>query len=144
MKIELEQVSGLLPDIVLELVGLIGWHSTARLIERLGGCSFIVSKENNRSDSKRANVLKKILSENDVKIIQKQYGGETIYIPRCFSALRQLRNESFLADYDKLISTGESQRFILMDLCPKYGISDRWAQRIIADSGDSKKQLSLL
>ncbi|MGN5966226.1 Mor transcription activator family protein [Klebsiella oxytoca] len=144
MAIELEKVRGLLSDTVLELVDLIGWHSTARLIERLGGCSFIVSQENNRSDSKRTDVLKKYLSENDVKLIQKQYGGETIYIPRCYSALRALRNQSFIADYDRLIKTGESQRFILMKLCPEYGISDRWAQRIISESGDSKRQMSLL
>lgn len=141
---ELEQVQELLPEIVTELVNLIGWHSTHKLIERLGGCSFIVSKENTRSDSRRADVLKKFLSDNDVKAIQKQYGGETIYIPRCHAALRQLRNLSFVAEYNSLIDGGESQRFVLMALCPKYGISDRWAQRIIADSGDAHKQLTLL
>ncbi|MEZ3140820.1 Mor transcription activator family protein [Citrobacter braakii] len=144
MSKELKQVRELLPDIITELVDLIGWHNTVKMIERLGGCSFLVSKIDNRSDSKRASLLRKILPDNDVRIIQKQYGGETIYIPRCHSALRQLRNLSFMADYNRLIKSGQSQRFILMELCPKYGISDRWAQRIITESCDYHKQLPLL
>jgi len=139
---DLEDVRELLPAVVLELADLIGYRHTLTLIERLGGVTFPVGKNIRHSGNRRADVLADTLPDSAVAHVVARFGGESLYIPRCAAALRELRNRRFLVEYHALRGRGESGRFALMLLCPRFGFSDRYAQRLIARN-DSNDQLPL-
>lgn len=129
----LETVSDHLPAVVLELVELIGYRDTQSLIERIGGVSFPVGKNVNVvTGARRAGILAAAVPDSALRKITARFGGETLYIPRCSAALRELRNRRFIADYSAMLAAGESGRFALITLCPRYGLSDRHAQRLLA------------
>lgn len=129
---DFENVRDLLPDVVLELIELIGYRETLLLVDNLGGVTFPVGKNVRQRGNRRADVLAGVVSADAVNKIVARFGGDYLYIPRCAAALRELRNQRFLSDYEAMLATGESGRFALMTLCPRYGFSDRYAQRIIA------------
>ncbi|EBC4877349.1 hypothetical protein C2W27_14475 [Salmonella enterica] len=143
---ELEAVAELLPPVVIELVDLIGYRHVAALIERLGGISFPVSQNVRMVGNRRADVLADVLPPDAAKLVVQRFGGDTLYIPRCDAALRELRNRRFIADYRARLEAGESGRFALMELCPLYGFSDRFGQQIIASAlyTPDSDQLALL
>ncbi|EFP4583492.1 hypothetical protein HX910_000754 [Salmonella enterica] len=129
----LESVSMLLPPVVLELVGLIGYRETQSLVARLGGVSFPVGKNINvKTGAHRISVLSDAVSVDAANKIMARFGGETLYIPRCAAALRELRNRRFIADYYAMLAAGKSGRIALMTLCPRFGFSDRYGQRLLA------------
>ncbi|MGU9776172.1 Mor transcription activator family protein [Salmonella enterica subsp. enterica serovar 3,10:z10:-] len=141
---ELEAVAELLPPVVVELVDLIGYRHVATLIERLGGISFPVSQNVRTVGNRRADVLADTLPADVVALVVQRFGGDVLYIPRCDAALRELRNRRFLAEYRSALAGGESGRFALMNLCPRFGFSDRYAQQVIANAQQQTDQLALL
>lgn len=142
--LDLEQVRDLLPPIVLELIDLIGYRDTTILIGKLGGISFPIGVSARKRGNRRADVLIDIIGAKAAALIEQRFGGEVLYIPRCESALREWRNRSFVAQYQQHIAAGESGRFALMALCPQFGLSDRQAQKILAQSTEVKQQMDLL
>ncbi|EOS94051.1 hypothetical protein LU631_09825 [Erwinia tracheiphila] len=103
-----ESVSELLQAVVLELVELIGYRDTQSLIEHVGGVSFPVGKNVNTTGKRRVDVLASAVPVESAKKIAARFGGETLYIPRCSAALRELRNRRFIAEYHALRAAGES------------------------------------
>nr|WP_318382487.1 Mor transcription activator family protein [uncultured Enterobacter sp.] len=141
---ELETVAGLLPPVVIELIELIGYRHVAILIKKFGGISFPVTQKTRTNGNRLADLLTQELPDDSVKLIIERFGGDVLYIPRCDAALRELRNRRFLNEYRNTIASGESGRFALMHLCPRFGFSDRYAQRVIAKSQQTKDELDQL
>lgn len=141
---ELSTIEELVQPIVHEFINLLGYQDTEKLIEKFGGMTFRVRKGKRLKDNRRREILIEHLGEDVTKKLEGYFGGEDVYIPRNTHALRAYRNQRFLNDYYALLETGESARFALMRLCPNYGVSDRWAQRLIAEQGLSSQQLNLI
>ncbi|WP_447880407.1 Mor transcription activator family protein, partial [Serratia fonticola] len=141
---DLEQMSDLLPPIVLDLIKLIGYQDTAKLISKIGGITFPVSQGMRNKDNFRRDYIVQAVGKDSAEKIERQLGGDVIYIPRCASALREWRNLELVREYRALLATGVSGRRALLKLCPQYGISDRRAQIILARYCDAGKQMGLL
>jgi len=129
---ELEKVKSALTPVVLEIIELIGYPAAQMLIAKLGGISFPVSGGVRLSDSFRRGYLVEAIGQEAAGTLEKRFGGEILYIPRCDRALRLWRNNTFVLEYQALINGGMSGRRALLELCPRYGITDRLAQRILA------------
>lgn len=140
---DLEQVSHLLPPVVAEIVELIGYADAQKLIERLGGTSFLVSKQMRHARSWRSDLLAKTVSREAARKLVGRFGGEELYIPRCDSALREWRNRHFVAEYQAMLDAGESGRQALSTLCPRYKISDRQGKNILIKFRGQDTQLDL-
>ncbi|WP_347253475.1 Mor transcription activator family protein [Leminorella grimontii] len=141
---DFEQLRDLLPPVVLDIIDLIGYRDTETLIKKLGGVSFPVGVSARKRGNRRAAVLIDTLGADVATKIEQRFGGEVLYIPRCEAALREWRNRAFIAQYRQKIAAGESGRFALMELCPRFNLSDRQAQKIIAQGDGAQEQMRLL
>lgn len=120
---EFESVEHYLPETVKEIVGVIGLPATEKLIKAFGGFSFQFSNGKVYFDK-----LKEVLGQDDAVKLQAYMGACEVYLPRCETALRMLRNQQIYADYCQLTEQGGlSGRLAIMQICPKYSVCDRVA-----------------
>ncbi|MBE2895474.1 mor transcription activator family protein [Pasteurellaceae bacterium HPA106] len=118
---ELKDVQDYLPEVVLEMVELIGFVDTEKLINAFGGTTFRFTDGQYYFPK-----LVEAVGRESAVALRKYFNIEQVYIPRCEVALRLLRNYRFKADFDWLTeSNGKSGRLAMLELCPKYGVSDR-------------------
>ncbi len=127
----LEDVENLLPDVVRDILMLIGFPATARLLEVLGGTTFPVGKGKQTSGEARMALLIATVGRENADALAVHFGGDILYVPRCERALKELRNRHFVADVERLRNEGKSLLWIMTELCPRYGISDRLAYYIL-------------
>lgn len=120
---EFESIEHYLPETVKEIVGVIGLPATEKLIKAFGGFSFQFSNGKVYFDR-----LKEVLGQDDAVKLQSYMGAGEVYLPRCETALRMLRNQQIYADYCQLTEQGGlSGRLAIMQLCQKYAVCDRIA-----------------
>lgn len=127
---EFESVEHYLPETVKEIVGVIGFPATEKLIKECGGTTLYFS--NLTREMVYLDKLKEVLgSENALKF--KSYIGECdLYLPRCDIALKMLRNQQIYMDFCHLTEDKkQSGRVAMLQLCPKYGLSDRTVWDIV-------------
>ncbi|WPU22586.1 Mor transcription activator family protein [Cedecea neteri] len=129
---ELEQVKSLLPETVLNIAELIGFPATVELIKILGGTTFPVGKGVRALGASRMRMLKEAVGDANTTILIENYGGTLLYLPRCDRALRELRNRSFIDEFELLREQGVSSLRVMTELCPKYGFSDRFAWGLLS------------
>lgn len=137
---ELEQVKALLPESVIVIAELIGFPATAELLKALGGATFPVGKGLRALGAGRANLLKETIGEENASLLVRHFGGEVLYLPRCDRALRELRNRSFLNEFEGLRDSGVSSLRVMTSLCPKYGFSDRFGWKLLNRKQDNLNQ----
>ncbi|MBS9777171.1 MAG: mor transcription activator family protein [Gammaproteobacteria bacterium] len=119
----------LLPAFVQDVVALIGFDKTTKLVIALGGSSFHFGKM--IKDTPYSRLLIDAIGEQAAEKICAVYGGRREYIPRCHLALLMIRNEAFVDEFNKLIAEGNSKNHTMTILCPKYKISDRTGWQLI-------------
>lgn len=127
MQSRLESVAEYLPEIVLEMVDLVGFVDVEKIINQFGGTTFRFT-----DGSVYFPRLKELIGLESAGKLRHYFNAEEVYIPRCETALRLLRNERLVADFD-FITQGEkkSGRAAMLELCPKYQLSDRQAWEIV-------------
>lgn len=124
---DLESVADYLPPIVLDIVEIIGFESTEQLIRKLGGASVRFSC----GQFYYPKIVEAVGAEN-ANLLRHYFGGkQDPYIPRCAEALRMLRNQRFKAEFDALKQQNISGRMAMVELCPKFAISERHGWDII-------------
>ncbi|CDK63360.1 hypothetical protein [Morganella morganii] len=131
---ELAQLESLLPESAHQLIGVIGYAATAKLITHLGGVTLSARQgkavaRNNAAFEK----LTSLLTDEEYKKLLACMGGTPFYIPRCDRALIKLRNARFIAELKEMTLQGNSCRSALTVLCPKYGFADRFAWRLLSE-----------
>lgn len=121
----LENVKRFLPDVVLELIDLIGYPATEDLVKRLGGITFPIVKAMRLSGCDRLQLLIDSVGKDNADKIIHRFGGEELYIPKCDKAFIKLRNQQFLEEVSMKLHNGVSLQWAFIELCPKYGITER-------------------
>lgn len=117
-----------LPPIIKEMIDVMGLELTEKLVENFGGTTFSFSSENVYYQR-----LKEKLGENNAARFYHYFQCEKIYIPQCKRALQELKKFRFYRDFCYLTDTeGKSARIAMIELCPKYKISDRYGWKIIS------------
>ncbi|WP_449543628.1 Mor transcription activator family protein [Enterobacter ludwigii] len=127
----IREVESLLPPVVRDILALIGFPATIKLLEVLGGTTFTIGKGLKESGCSRMELLASTIGQDNATRMSQHFGGDVLYIPRCERAIKELRNRKLVADVAKLRSEGKSMPWIMTELCPQYGISDRLAYLII-------------
>ena len=127
-----------LPEIVQDIVDVIGYASTEALLRAIGGTTFAFGR--GVKDTPRLQILIKAIGAAKTYQLLAVFGGSEEYIPRCDKALKMLRNIRFKEDYLQLKLAGKSATMAIMELCPKYGITDRTGWDIIRIESLSKQQ----
>ncbi|BBT70551.1 hypothetical protein [Klebsiella sp. WP8-S18-ESBL-06] len=120
-----------LPDMVIEIIALIGLNSTMKLIKSFGGTTFPIGKGIRFLGGPNANRLRTILSEAEIKELSNYFAGVPLYLPRCDRALREIRNRVFLKEYHTMRQAGASSLKCMRELPPKYGFTDRYGWELL-------------
>lgn len=128
----LQQVTELLPPVVIQIADLIGFPATERLLSAFGGTTFPIGKGLRALGAQRAALLRDTIGDHNAKILFKNFGGFPLYLPRCEQALRELRNQRFLAEFHAIRQDGTSSLMAMTILCPKYGFSDRTGWNLLS------------
>ncbi|PJG83784.1 mor transcription activator family protein [Caviibacterium pharyngocola] len=136
---QLEDVTELLPDIVQDMIRLIGFADTEKMIKTFGGVTFRFT-----DGVVYFPKLVELIGRDKAIKLREFFRCEHAYIPRCEVALRMLRNYNFKSDYDRLTQIErKSGRQAMLELCPKYQISDRLGWSLIKDMQPSATQSAL-
>lgn len=128
----LQQVTQLLPPVVVQIADLIGFPATERLLSAFGGTTFPIGKGLRALGAQRAALLRDTIGDHNTQMLFKNFGGDPLYLPRCERALRELRNQRFLAEFNDVTNHGTSSLMAMTMLCPKYGFSDRTGWSLLA------------
>ncbi|WP_256946558.1 Mor transcription activator family protein [Klebsiella pneumoniae] len=141
----LQQVTELLPPVVIQIADLIGFPATERLLSAFGGTTFPIGKGLRALGAQRAALLRDTIGDHNAQLLFKNFGGFPLYLPRCEQALRELRNQRFLAEFHAIRQDGISSLMAMTILCPKYGFSDRtgWSLLSLQKNSSSSVQDSL-
>lgn len=146
MNLNLDDAKSLLPDSALLLVEIIGFEATMALVEALGGVPMPIGKGVLARGDVRLDMLRQAVGEENTQKLMDAFGGEEIYIPNCYRAMRACRWQSFLADFDALQNQKISVLMALTRLCPIYKVTYKQAMKTIAErrwhiQGDEQPQL---
>lgn len=123
-----QDVAAFLPASIKEIIEIIGFSSTEKLVNALGGSTFMFSQGASYYPK-----LKAVLGSDDAKKLRAYIqGGSQVYIPRCHIALKMARNQRFVTEFEQLTQVDKlSGRQAMIALCPKYNISDRTGWEIV-------------
>lgn len=123
----LQDFAELLPPVVLEMVKQVGFADTEKIVQTFGGVSFCFT-----DGAVYFPKLVALIGRESAVKLRRYFQSEVLYIPRCQVALRMLRNQQFQADFYYLTEEmNKSARLAMLELCPKYQISDRYGWKII-------------
>lgn len=126
----LREAEVLLPEKIQEIVSIIGFSQTEILVRERGGVTYKLPTRDDRVSAVVADLLEP-LTENARQNLLRHFAGESLYIARCDEALRYLRNQQFYEDFDEMTDEGSSKSEAIRRLCPRYGITDRYAWMLL-------------
>lgn len=137
-KLTLNDVRHCLPEVVLEMIDVLGFADTQQVIDKFGGTRLYFMDK-----AHYYKLIKDTINEDVAKKMRDFFRTESVYIPRCEVALRLLRNLQFKAEYDYLTNNGVSGRMAMVQLCPKYNITDRTGWLILKQNWQQAYQQDL-
>lgn len=130
---KLDDVRGLLPDIIQTIARLIGMPNTIKLVEQLGGTTLPISKNKNRLGEIRYAMLAEVIGVPAADLITSHFGGIPLYIANCEVALRRLRDLEIVATFDGL-SREIGSNAAVAQLAREYKLSDRRVWEILKNT----------
>jgi Mor family transcriptional regulator len=122
---DMERVQALLPQQVREIARVVGLPGALRLVDELGGTTWEFAKGANRIGEIRVAALADILGEEAAAVLTRHMGGEKIYIPRCSTALRSLRDAEIHRQFEQAVREGVTANTVVAELARAYKLSDR-------------------
>lgn len=123
----------LLPESAIAIVDVIGLEAAMQLVEALGGVPMPVNKGVLARGDARLEMLRQAVGEENTRKLMDAFGGEEIYIPNCYRALRELFWRQFLSEFDKLHTSGVSVLMALTQLCPVHKVSYKQAMKVLSE-----------
>lgn len=133
---DLQSLIDYLPETVLQMGAAIGWENTAMLINLYGGAQLSVARGLRKGHERWLRILENHLPPAALKTFMQTFGGESaLIIPRCDLARRERRNRQFIGAVSGAISAGQSKRMALIVLCPRFGIGNTLAWKLLRQYG---------
>lgn len=119
-----------LPDVIQELIRLIGHGKTMALVHEFGGQELRIPRTD-VSDTWAA--LAEVIGELATRILASTFGGgDPLYIALCDKAIKQERNRKMIARYETLLNSAHSGRGAVSILVREFGpISYRQVEKIV-------------
>lgn len=127
----LEQVKSLLPQQIQDIADAIGLPATQRLVEQLGGTTWTVAKGVRRLGIIRHEALKEIVGEDAAKIMTARWSNVPMYIPKCDTALRRMRDLQINRQFEQGVREGISANTLVAELARSNSLSDRQIWKIL-------------
>ncbi|UOO93599.1 Mor transcription activator family protein [Vitreoscilla stercoraria] len=106
--LEIEQdaffgLSHLLPDSAKELILIIGWEHTHKLIEHYPGTHFPLGKNITKAGKMLHAALSEVIGEANTQKVEIAFAAQRkLWIPKCDKILLELRNRKIRQEFDEL------------------------------------------
>lgn len=137
-----ELLPELLPDIVTDIANLVGYTAALKLVQAFGGVDFAMPV--GATDSAALDKLVAVVGADAAHKLTRVYGGDDVYIPRCHTAMTQLRHKEFCKQVAQMVAAGDTQTAAIHLYAPQYGFTERWAYVVLsAERSRADTQLSL-
>ena len=132
-------VRHLLPDSVMEMVGLIGAEMTLALLRAYGGTSFPVSC--NKTPGGRAThaALSEVVGEGAADKLCLAFGPrQRLWMPKCDGAIRELTHRKIRRQFDELVNKdGMAAFWAVQSLAQCHKLTDRSIWNILKKTDSS-------
>ncbi|WP_024302247.1 Mor transcription activator family protein [Pseudogulbenkiania sp. MAI-1] len=127
---KLDDVTELLPESIQEISRLIGYPAALSLVDTFGGTTLAVAKA--RTDKGIANFqyLAEAIGQREAETLTRHYGGDMLYIPRCYEALQELRDRELRRRFDEMCAD-HSANWSVQQLALHFKLADRTVWRIL-------------
>lgn len=149
-KEDLAGLSHLLPPAALELIRVVGWEATYKLISHYPGTHFPVGKNKTKAGKILHAALSEVVGEKNAERISLAYRTQrNVWIPKCQGAVQELRNRLIRRQFDELISQTPPMPAYLAarNLALEHYLSERHIWRILNEVDrtpeESKPQMPL-
>lgn len=134
---DFDEVRHLLPESVVSLITVAGVPATLHLVRHFGGTNFPVSnrKRNSRQSMALHAALAEEVGEEIACKIEHAYGDAPYFhVPRCWSAMIELRNRFIRRQYDEMVAKGVSDLIAVRDLALAHNLAIRQVRYILKGS----------
>lgn len=128
-----DNVEHLLPGTAQLISRLIGLPKTLELIRVYGGTTFPVSKRCAPLGLIRYEALAEVIGVDAANVLTEHFGGDMLTIPKCATAMRELRDRHLRADFDRLIRE-MGTTYAASELARRYSLTERQVWRILKHS----------
>ena len=93
----------LLPDSFASVLAIVGLENAFKLVAKFGGTSFKIG-QNRRSEGRVLHFcLAEVIGEKATSAVEQALLGQReLYVPKCDTLLRELRNRQICRDFDAL------------------------------------------
>lgn len=147
---DFEAVRHLLPDSVMEMVGLIGAEPTLALLRAYGGTTFPVSCNVKRAGQATHAALAEVVGEQAADKLCRAFGQrQRLWLPKCERAVRELLHRKIRRQFDELVSRDNMTAFwAVQNLAQCHHLTDRTVWDILKKTDNTpppeSRQISLL
>lgn len=127
---KLDDVTDLLPESIQEIAHLIGYPAALTLVNAFGGTTLAVAMAVTDKGMANFQYLAEIIGQREAEILTRHYGGDVLYIPRCYTALQELRDRELCRRFDEM-NAEHSANWTVQQLALHYKLADRTVWRIL-------------
>lgn len=127
----LEPWQSLLPDSAQQLIHVIGWADTARLINAFGGTTLPMPSGVNAIGRATLALLAEKMGDEVTQKLAHYYGGAPLYVPRCDAALRRARDNVIISEFETRIRAKETATSAVNLLAMQHKLTDRRIWKIL-------------
>ena len=118
-----------LPETVRDIADVIGIEGACTLVDAFGGGEVHFPSRKN-PEAPVFQELVDVIGEDAARLLLQRYEGEPVYIARCASFWREVRNMNIVAEYDKLTASMSGRKATLL-LVRLFGVSNRSIEKIV-------------
>lgn len=134
---DFEDVKHLLPQSVVAMITVIGLEAAFHMVKVWGGTNYPIS--NRRRNTRQSRILHAQLvediGEEAAGRLERAYADQPfLAIPRCWDAMRELRNRFIRRQYDAMSAEGMSDLVIVRELVLAHRLSTRNIRYILKEA----------
>ncbi|WP_181295291.1 Mor transcription activator family protein [Pseudomonas sp. Q2-TVG4-2] len=115
----------------------IGYANAFHVVAKLGGTTWVIPTRNGKkgatSIEARAKLASALGSTELATLLRNHYGGVTLYVPRCESALRAARKIAIHKTVEDGLRNGRSMVPMVKELATQFSLSDRRIWEILKE-----------
>ena len=130
----------LLPESAQQLIQVIGWADTVRLIQHFGGTTLPMPMGATCVGRAALDALSEVMGEDTIKKLADFYGGAPLYVPRCDLAMRRARDKAINEEFEQRIRNNEIATRVVFALAIKYKLTDRRIWKILKTIAPSESR----
>lgn len=126
---DLSVVDQFLPTQIHEMAERVGYANAFQVVAKLGGTTWLIPMRKGTRATTSIDAAAKLAnalgSTELAALLRDHYEGQTLYVPRCESSLRTVRNMVIHKTVEDGLRSGRSMLNMVKELATQFSLSDR-------------------